>query len=85
MKRFSYRFDAIDSRQVENILMTHADAHPPRKHTWLKTRDPLWHAHGASDVPLIGATLAIQGDAIQLAVLAHGVDALTVKGRRAIR
>jgi acyl-CoA thioesterase-2 len=41
VKRFSYRFEAIDSRQVENILMTHADAHPPRKHTWLKTRDRL--------------------------------------------
>ncbi len=41
IKRFAFRFDAIDSRQVENILMTHADAHPPRKHTWLKTRDRL--------------------------------------------
>ncbi len=41
VKRFAFRFDAIDSRQVENILMTHADAHPPRKHTWLKTRDRL--------------------------------------------
>ena len=41
VKRFAYRFDAIDSRQVENILMGNTDAHPPYKHTWLKTRDPL--------------------------------------------
>lgn len=41
VKRFSNRFEAIDSRQVEKILMGHTDAHPPFKHTWLKTRDPL--------------------------------------------
>ncbi|MCX7063729.1 MAG: acyl-CoA thioesterase II [Proteobacteria bacterium] len=41
VKRFAYRFDAIDSRQVEHILMGNTDAHPPYKHTWLKTRDPL--------------------------------------------
>jgi acyl-CoA thioesterase II len=43
VKRFAYRFDAIDSRQVENILMMAPGnvARPPYKHTWLKTRDPL--------------------------------------------
>ncbi len=41
VKRFAYRFDAIDSRQVENILMIHNAARPPYKHTWLKTRDPI--------------------------------------------
>jgi acyl-CoA thioesterase-2 len=41
VKRFAYRFDAIDSRQVENILMGNTEAHPPYKHTWLKTREPL--------------------------------------------
>ena len=43
VKRFAYRFDAIDSRQVENILMMAPSnvARPPQKHTWLKTRDPL--------------------------------------------
>ncbi len=41
VKRFAFRFDAIDSRQVENILMTDRDTHPPFKHTWLKTRDAL--------------------------------------------
>jgi acyl-CoA thioesterase-2 len=42
VKRFAYRFDAIDSRQVENILIgNNSQVHPPCKHTWLKTRDPL--------------------------------------------
>ncbi len=42
VQRFAYRFDAIDSRQVENILMGNtSQMHPPYKHTWLKTRDPL--------------------------------------------
>jgi|TARA_B110000971_G_scaffold221598_2_gene269402 acyl-CoA thioesterase-2 len=41
--RFSFRFKAIESRAVEKILMTDRDGkeHPPIKHTWLKTRDPL--------------------------------------------
>ncbi len=39
--RFAFRFEAIDSRQVERIRMTDADTHPPVKHSWLKTRDPL--------------------------------------------
>lgn len=41
VKRFSSRFEAIDSRQVENILMMGDTTHPPFKHTWLKTRDLL--------------------------------------------
>jgi len=44
VKRFAYRFDAIDSRQVENILMmapSMIGTRPPYKHTWLKTRDRL--------------------------------------------
>jgi len=40
-KRFAYRFDAIDSRQVERIPMTDDGIHPPVKHTWLKTREAL--------------------------------------------
>jgi acyl-CoA thioesterase-2 len=39
--RFSWRFEAIDSRQVENLLMMAEVTHPPVKHTWMKTRDPL--------------------------------------------
>jgi acyl-CoA thioesterase-2 len=41
LKRFTFRFDAIDSRQVERIPMTDEGPHPPYKHTWLKTRDAL--------------------------------------------
>lgn len=41
VERFAWRFDAIDSRQVESILMVSRDAHPPMKHTWIRTRDQL--------------------------------------------
>ena len=41
MKRFAFRFEAIDSRQVERIPLDDKDVHPPYKHSWLKTRDPL--------------------------------------------
>jgi acyl-CoA thioesterase-2 len=39
--RYAFRFEAIDSRQVERILMTDTEKHPPFRHTWLKARDPL--------------------------------------------
>ena len=39
--RYSFRFEAIDSRQVERILASDSDEYPPVKHTWLKARDPL--------------------------------------------
>jgi acyl-CoA thioesterase II len=47
VRRFSNRYDAIDSRQVENIRMgPFSDAgqgvvHPPYKHTWMKTQERL--------------------------------------------
>ena len=41
VKRFAFRFEAIESRQVERILMTDEGTHPPYKHTWLRTRDRL--------------------------------------------
>lgn len=41
MARFGIRFEAIDSRAVERILMTDKGEHPPYKNTWLKARDPL--------------------------------------------
>ncbi len=41
VKRFAFRFEAIDSRQVERILLTDVDVHPPTKHTWLRAREPL--------------------------------------------
>jgi acyl-CoA thioesterase-2 len=41
ISRFAFRFEAIDSRQVERILMTDSGTHPPYKHTWLRTRETL--------------------------------------------
>ncbi|MEM7097273.1 MAG: acyl-CoA thioesterase II [Pseudomonadota bacterium] len=39
--RFSFRFEAIESRQVEKILMMGSDEHAPIKHTWLRARNRL--------------------------------------------
>jgi len=39
--RYSFRFEAIDSRQVESLLMANEEPHPPIKHTWLRTRESL--------------------------------------------
>ena len=41
MARFSFRFQAIDSRQVERIPFNDPREHPPFKHTWLKARERL--------------------------------------------
>ncbi|MCP5180820.1 MAG: acyl-CoA thioesterase II [Pseudomonadales bacterium] len=41
VKRYAFRFDAIDSRQVESLLMVNEEPHPPFKHTWLRAREPL--------------------------------------------
>ncbi len=41
IKRFAFRFEAIDSRQVERIAMNDNLPHPPTKHSWLKARDRL--------------------------------------------
>ena len=41
IKRYGFRFEAIDSRQVERIPMSDMGTHPPYKNTWLKTSDPL--------------------------------------------
>ncbi|MEM7079527.1 MAG: acyl-CoA thioesterase II [Pseudomonadota bacterium] len=39
--RFSFRFEAIDSRQVERIPFNDTSDHPPVKHTWLRAKDRL--------------------------------------------
>lgn len=39
--RYAFRFDAIESKQVERLAGTESNPHPPYKHTWLRTRDPL--------------------------------------------
>jgi acyl-CoA thioesterase-2 len=41
VKRFAFRFDAIESKQVERIPMSDEGAHPPYKHTWLRAREAL--------------------------------------------
>jgi len=41
MARFSFRFEAIDCRQVERISLTESGAQQAFRHTWVKTRDPL--------------------------------------------
>jgi len=41
VKRFAFRFDAIDSRQVEGLLIMDNAPHPPYKHTWVRAADPL--------------------------------------------
>ena len=39
--RFAFRYEAIESRQVEGILMTDPRPYAPRKNTWMKTNGPL--------------------------------------------
>ncbi|MEM6708441.1 MAG: acyl-CoA thioesterase II [Pseudomonadota bacterium] len=41
VKRFAFRFEGIDARQVERLHLASGGQHPPRKHTWIRTRDPL--------------------------------------------
>lgn len=43
--RYSFRFEAIDSRQVEATRLHPDRPHPPFKHTWMRT------AHRLSDEP----------------------------------
>lgn len=38
---FAFRFEAFDSRQVEGILLTHAEPREPLRHTWVKSSRPL--------------------------------------------
>jgi len=75
IRRFAYRFEAIESRQVENILMMqHIEAHPPRKHTWLRTRERL------SDDPRVHlCMLAYMSDLdfMSTSMLPHGVTPMS--------
>lgn len=41
LARFSFRFEAIDSRAVEKTVMYSNEERPPHKHTWLRTRETL--------------------------------------------
>jgi len=73
VKHYAFRFEAIDVRQVERMSMMDNDSHPPYKHTWLKTRDPL------PDEPEIH--LAMLGymsdlDFMSTSMLPHGRNAM---------
>ena len=67
--RYMFRFEAIDSRQVENLLMSNEEAHPPHKHTWLKTVAPLPDRPGLHE-----AMLAYMSDLdfMSTSMLPHG-------------
>lgn len=69
MQRFGFRFEAIDSRQVERIPMDDLNTHPPIKHTWLKARDPL-----SDDQEIHLALLAYMSDLdfMSTSMLPHG-------------
>ncbi len=41
VRRFAFRYDAIDSRQVEGVLMTETASQPPVKHTWMRAAERL--------------------------------------------
>ena len=81
LKRFAFRFEAIDSRQVERIPMSDNDPHPPYKHTWLKARDPL-----PDDPALHLALLAYMSDLdfMSTSLLPHGRNGLrgNIRGRK---
>jgi acyl-CoA thioesterase-2 len=41
VRRYSFRFEAIESKQVERIPMRDEGPQPACKRTWMRTRDPL--------------------------------------------
>jgi acyl-CoA thioesterase-2 len=68
--RFAFRFEAIDSRQVERMSTTDEDeTHPPYRHTWLRTRQTL-----PDDPEVHLAMLAYMSDLdfMSTAMLPHG-------------
>ena len=82
MARFTFRFEAIDSRAVERITMMDRGEHPPFKHTWLKSRDPL------PDNPEVHlALLAYMSDLdfMSTSMLPHGPMTVDEQGERTIR
>jgi acyl-CoA thioesterase II len=79
VSHYAFRFEAIESKQVERILVTDDDAHPPFKHTWLRTRDRL-----PDDPELHLAVLAYMSDLdfMSTSMLPHGRNLMreTVQG-----
>jgi acyl-CoA thioesterase-2 len=69
VSQFAFRFEAIESRPVERLLMNDDGDHPPYKHTWMRTREPL-----PDDPELHLAMLAYMSDLdfMSTSMLPHG-------------
>jgi acyl-CoA thioesterase-2 len=69
MAHFAFRFEAIESKQVERATLLDEGAQPPFKHTWLRTRQPL-----PDDPEVHLAMLAYMSDLdfMSTAMLPHG-------------
>ncbi|MEE4360495.1 MAG: acyl-CoA thioesterase II [Pseudomonadales bacterium] len=69
VRGFAFRYDAIDSRQVEGFLMTDPTPRAPLKHTWMRTVDRL-----PDDPRLHQALLAYLSDMdfMSTSLLPHG-------------
>ncbi|MEM9624111.1 MAG: acyl-CoA thioesterase II [Pseudomonadota bacterium] len=78
--RYSFRFEAIDSRPVERILVTDPGKHPPVRHTWLKAQDKL-----PDDPEVHLALLAYMSDLdfMSTSMLPHGRNAIRASVRGA--
>lgn len=87
VNRFAFRFDAIDSRQCEGVLMLDNRVRDPVKRTWMRTVDPLPDEPEVhlcmlaymSDIDFMSTSLMphgvspAAGDAIQGASLDHAL------------
>lgn len=80
VKRFAFRFEAIESKQVERILMTDEGTHPPFKNTWLRTRERL-----RDDPEVHLAVLAYMSDLdfMSTSMLPHGRNRMRASVRGA--
>jgi len=69
VSQFAFRYDAIDSRQVEGMLMTERRPQAPVKHTWMRTADPL---PDDAEVHLCMLAYMSDMDFMSTAMLPHG-------------
>ncbi|MEE2777575.1 MAG: acyl-CoA thioesterase II [Acidobacteriota bacterium] len=82
VERYSFRYEAIESRQVEGLHMVprqRREAHEPRKHTWMRTRGAL-----PEDPVVHGSFLAYMSDMdfMSTSMLPHGPElaSYTIQG-----
>jgi acyl-CoA thioesterase-2 len=71
VENFAFRFDAIDSRQCEGVLMVDNRVRPPVKHTWMRTVDRL---PDEPEVHLCMLAYMSDMDFMSTALLPHGVS-----------